>query len=1368
LRSRILNLALLLGTVSAPFLPLPWPALALALLTVLWLWTRPPRREVVVVTIALAVSATALVAGWLEERQARSSSRDWVGEARREYAELWDGLRDEAQRAVAAVGRPPETREERLAAFSRLAALQPTRGRERRALLLLDPDGTAIAWAGEGLLHEPRPDSLPRDGLHSAVGWSAVTFLAVAPLDEARRPWRIVAGASFPTHVLPFPGLDRPQRWSVVDDPAQALPGAIQVRAEGAPTLVIDPALEGAPGAPAERPWARRVAWAAIAFALLSQAATRALGLILAPGVFPTGKIRERRFWIAANVLGGAFAAGMAAALPLFALIALEAGLLIAALGLTGRHFAGRAGPPWGARWIPVWGVVTVLLLAAAACGLQWLRGPLDLSSSILVPPVAHALRLAWTAAAFGLLCFRGLTLPAPTRPRDRWAWLAVLLLLAGGMLSNHPWAALPLLAAGGAVTAFYARHRRLGQGIGLGVLTLFSVLVAMGSWEVGYRLRLRAEAGPGLLDRLAPPSEQAISELQKGLRAHFQSYDLRDLVPRADAGLERQDLAFALWRDSPLARPHALSAVVVEPLEGVPSSFSFGIPLAAEGGIDTNSPSWQDLGLPLWEETLIPGQAELRFAGRPWGTVRYWLMPRPGFQLRGDRLEDVEAGLLKGGPAASQVEDITGPALFALYWADGRVALSPWEESPSLDPRLLREPRKVVRIGPVSTPSGPVYAFSRATRQGWEVIYLPLLTPLRSLERIANAGIGTLFLLATVLPLLLLPSLPRSAFRDGVQRVMRSYSKRLLVVYTALLLLPLLLLSAFLVQAMEQRLQEEQRAAGEAAMWSAQKVLGEYILLLPPGFILETELDDDLLSWISEVIHHEVNLYWGSGVYASTKHELFTAGLLPRRIPGEIYSHLVLGGFALSSRTNVAGDTTYLELYAPVRVGNEAPGEGRLFLSIPLLAQQEEAARDLAQMRRQGVLVATGLFILLAAVGMRLARNFTRPLMQLIEGTRRIAAGAPSLDLAPSDLELASLVAAVDEMARRIAEGRERLMREKQVVERMVDNITSGVVSVDRDRRVLMRNRVAAELLGVEVGENLEEAVARGERLGGVSAFLGTVASEMARETVRLPADAGGEREWSLVWVPVPGSGEPSALLVVEDATEVLRGQRLLAWAEMARMIAHEIKNPLTPIRLSAEHMREVYRSDPSHFDRVFDRCTSNILTQVEELRSISAEFSAYSAIPRIAPRPGDLTAAVAELVEGYQAAPPEGVRVELETNDAIPARFDAKLLGRAVRNLMENALRAAGASTGRSGEVVVRVERNDGIARIAVLDSGPGVRPENLQRIFDPYFSTHDTGTGLGLPIARRIVEEHGGGIIARNRPEGGLEVTITLPVV
>ncbi|MDP9120895.1 MAG: ATP-binding protein, partial [Acidobacteriota bacterium] len=635
---------------------------------------------------------------------------------------------------------------------------------------------------------------------------------------------------------------------------------------------------------------------------------------------------------------------------------------------------------------------------------------------------------------------------------------------------------------------------------------------------------------------------------------------------------------------------------------------------------------------------------------------------------------------------------------------------------------------------------------------------------PAEALERTGTWSVGVLLLLALAVPPTLLLALPRASFRELLWRAVRSYSKRLLIVYTVLLLLPLLLLNVVLVRSVEKGMLGEQRKSGEAALRAAQRLLGDSIRDLPAGYVFDpATLDPKLLS-VSDVIQHEVNIYWRQGLAASSEHELFTAGLLPKRIPGSVYASLALRDRNLDSLTKHVGDVAYLELYGPLELpGDEDPNAlARLFASVPLLAQQEEGARQLSHLRRHGILVTASLFLLLAAVGTRLARNFTRPLQDLVEGTRRIAAGAAGLDLAPTELELAALVEAVDEMARRIAEGRIRLVREKQVVERMVENITAGIVSLDRERQVLMHNRVAAELLGVAVGHSLERTMERSERLAPVAAFLRSAGGEMARTTVRL-GDPAGEREWSLVWVPLPGSGEPFALLVVEDATEVLRGQRLLAWAEMARMIAHEIKNPLTPIRLSAEHMREVYSRDPRHFDQVFERCTTNILTQVEELRSIASDFSTYSAIPRIDPQPGDLTAVIGELVQGYQAAPPGGISVELETPDgAIATRFDAKLLQRAVRNLLENALRASAGG----GRVVVRVCRDDGYARIAVLDSGPGVRSDILPRIFDPYFSTHDTGTGLGLPIARRIAEEHGGSIGARNRPEGGLEVAITVP--
>ena len=1457
--------ALFAVALAAPLLPSPFSFAVLLAVSLLWLLLRPrpPRREAAVAVLAAVLAVAGLTGAALTGLETHLSDRRWVERQAPAYRQLWESLRGEAAAAAAEVQRGPRgpldvldhpavpqppgalqaaTQE----VFDRLARLAPAAGYRRHALLLIDRDGSAVAWAGEGLVQEP--EVWPRSGLSYRAGFNSVTLYAAEPLDDSSRPWRLIAGASFPTHRLPQPAaaggwaalapralltgatgaLDRladallptrPLVWSLVDNPAQAHAGAIEVRLPGTPTLEV----ERLPGAVSESPaWPDPLAWGIVAAVLLALTVMRGVGVALPVGATHTGTPGQHA-WMPAVILAALLALAMAAGVPLLPLAALEIGAALALLGLWRptlgrlRRRGGRRRPERSTASVLALGAGAVLLLFGAAWAAQLANGPIDAVEGLMVPAADWCIRLAWSGAAFGLLNLAGrrdrsaalgaglaglpgsagaARLPgvaatpgaaaetpavSATRmaslaaSRDLWASLAFGLMLAGAALSNVMPAALPLLAAAGACAARFCDGQARRRGVVLAVMATLAALAGGAVWETAYRARMATYDGAELLARLEPQAAGEVTALAGELAAHFARVDLDGLVARSPVGLDRRDLAYSLWRASPLSRPNALSAVAVRSGNSLVSSFSFGLPLDGEGQMDRQR--FAGLRLPGWEP--LAGRVELKLAdGRP-GTLFYWLLPRPGFRREDRRrLVRIEIGLLRGSnPTPAQIEELAAPGLFALYAAPtGTAILSPWAERPPLAPRL-RRPRPVTAS--VDTPAGRARAYARPQPGGtaWEVIYLLAESPLEALERTATWAVGLLLLLVCALPPAALLALPRSAFRGLLRRTVRSYSRRLLFVYTTLLLLPLLLLNALLVRSVENDMLGHQLTAGQGALNTAERLLQDDLRELPVGFVFDAATFDPKLDEISEVVRRPVNLYARSRLSSSSEHELFTAGLLPTRLPGQVYASLALGERNLYSLTNHAATVPYLEIYAPLRLAGDDPnGEPRLFVSLPLLAQQEESSRQLAHLRRHAILVTAALFALLAAVGSRLAHNFTRPITQMVEGTRRIAAGARSLDLAPSELELAALVAAIDDMARRIAESREGLVREKQVVERVVQNIASGVVSLDRERRVLMHKRVASELLGVAVGQSLERLVARSERLAPVAAFLRSAGGEMARATVRLGGTSSGEREWTLVWVPLPGQGEPFALLVVEDATEELRGQRLLAWAAMARMIAHEIKNPLTPIRLSAEHMREVYHRDPEQFAGVFERCTANILTQVEELRSIASEFSTYSAIPRIDPRPGDLTAAVADLVEGYRAAPPAGVDIGLEApSEAIQARFDAKLLLRAVRNLIENALRASAGG----GEVVVRVERaaapgsagsagakSGDWARIAVIDSGPGVRPDLLPRIFDPYFSTHDSGTGLGLPIARRIVEEHGGEIAAFNRPSGGLEVVITMP--
>ncbi len=1344
-RARRLQLALALGAGAATLLPAPWALPLVAACAGSLLALRPALRERLAIGIGLAVACAALGGGWLLDRRALDGGRDLPSRASRAYAELWAELERRAAAGARAVATPPRDSGERLAAFRALADLAaPERTPDGRlAFLLVDADGEAVAWAGEGLPLEPRGDSLPASGPWSGQSYGAATIAAVAPLAGGGHGWRVVAGKSRPTQQAPFEiaGVHPASvRWSIESAGLVPPTGAIRVTAPPAPALLLEP-----PFTPASRygdlggRWARALA----GLTLLALATMRAVGLLLLAGTVVRG--RGRALEVSLLSAAGAGLWALAAGSGPWAAAALSTAILAAAAGAS----LGRAGlAPAGALAA---GAVAGVLCGALAGVLHSWRGSLDLAGTFGGGAEAMTWRLALAASAVALATGSA-ALSRRAESADGWAWAAATLLLVGAALHDRPMAGWSFLIAGFACSArWLAGAEPLRRASAAGVLLLLACLGSALGWETAHRRALRQESAR-LLPLLRPPTQDEMRRLDGEARSH-----LAALAIRRARGVGEQDLAFTLWRRSPLARRNSLSGLAVREGDEILSSFSFGLPLA-EGDLDREPGRWEALHLPAWDETLVSG--EVSPPGAAGLHLRYWLLPRPGFLLGGIEEHDIELALLRSDPAQQEaVEGLPDPLAAALYGTDGRALRSPWRESPPLPPGL----RQVVDPTEVGTPAGRAWGLARRGADGFEAIFLPLLGARTALDRVGTHALSALLLLAGAALLAVLLGLPRVAFRDALRRAVRSYSKRLMLVFTLLLLVPLLLFNAVLVRGLEDRLQRQQRAAGEAAITAAQRVLGEYVLTLEPGFSLGTALDDRLLVWLASVVHRDVNLYWGSSLYASSRRELFTAGVLPRRIPGEVFERLSLLGYGIAARTSHAGGTRYLELYAPLRVPGAPAGEGGLALSMPLLAQQEEAAAELARLRRQAVLGTAALFLLLVAIGTRLARSFTRPLMELVRGTQRIAAGAASLDVAPEELELQALAEAIDRMARRIAEGRSRLLREKQVVERMVENITAGVVSLDADRRIVMPNRVAGQLLGVLPGERLPRALAARENLRPVAEFVDQAGGEPRQSTVRIAA-AGGEREWTLVWVPVPGAGEPAALLVVEDATEVLRGQRLEAWAEMARIIAHEIKNPLTPIRLSAEHMREVYASDPERFAEVFERCTANILRQVEELRTIASEFSAYSRIPRLDPQPGDLVRTVAEVVEAYSAAPPQEAHLSLHAGQpAIAARFDAKLLGRAVRNLLENALRVCGPG----GRVEVTVERRDGEARIAVADSGPGVPADVLPRIFDPYFSTHAAGTGLGLPIARRIAEEHGGRIEAGNRPGGGFEVAITMPL-
>ena len=422
----------------------------------------------------------------------------------------------------------------------------------------------------------------------------------------------------------------------------------------------------------------------------------------------------------------------------------------------------------------------------------------------------------------------------------------------------------------------------------------------------------------------------------------------------------------------------------------------------------------------------------------------------------------------------------------------------------------------------------------------------------------------------------------------------------------------------------------------------------------------------------------------------------------------------------------------------------------------------------------RTSMLVLLGMITLLSLllsswVGFRLAKQVTVPIQNLAEGTAEIAAG--NLDVRiehTSGDEIGQLVADFNRMASDLKTGREDLERRRAQMEIILGSVAAGVISLDRESVVQTINPSALRLLGIPRAEWVGRKLAE---------MLPASALETAEEQLRRVASGGpeilrrqlpiavGDEVRVLNWTVSRlrgGVGEHAGfVIVVDDVTQILNVQRMAAWREVARRIAHEIKNPLTPIQLSAQRLQRKLgdRLPDGEAREVLQQCTDAITGQVEALKLLVSEFSNFAQLPATEPTPTDLNALVSETVALYKGQPTLRLHTELEP-DLPRLDLDREQIKRVILNLVENAKSAIEACDDGPREVLVstRADRAVGIVHLEVTDTGRGVRPEDRVRIFDPYFSTKEGGSGLGLAIVSRIVSDHSGYIRVReNRPRG-----------
>jgi two-component system nitrogen regulation sensor histidine kinase NtrY len=439
----------------------------------------------------------------------------------------------------------------------------------------------------------------------------------------------------------------------------------------------------------------------------------------------------------------------------------------------------------------------------------------------------------------------------------------------------------------------------------------------------------------------------------------------------------------------------------------------------------------------------------------------------------------------------------------------------------------------------------------------------------------------------------------------------------------------------------------------------------------------------------------------------------------------------------------------------------------------VGLVQKTQQGAAEFADLesRRLGIQVAFALIftiialaLLMSAVlmGLNFANWLVAPIRRLMAAANLVSTGDLKVQVPvnKSEGDLANLGATFNKMTSELRTQRDDLVRASDVIdsrrrfiEAVLSSASAGIIGVDEDGKIAVLNRSAEKLIGHPESEALSHPLA--EIVPELNEMMTTAREGMQRLVQgQITITRGGKDRNLSVRVSAEQSGhtQDSYIITLDDITELVSAQRTSAWADVARRIAHEIKNPLTPIQLSAERIRRKYGKVIVEDRTVFDQCTDTIVRQVDDIRRMVDEFSRFARMPKPVIENEDVADTVRQVVFLMRVGHPD---IDIESaikEDPMPARFDRRLISQGLQNIIKNASEAIGAVPAEElgkGRIDVRAERDGDDIVIDVIDNGVGLPKESRSRLLEPYVTTREKGTGLGLAIVGRILEDHGGRI-------------------
>lgn len=519
----------------------------------------------------------------------------------------------------------------------------------------------------------------------------------------------------------------------------------------------------------------------------------------------------------------------------------------------------------------------------------------------------------------------------------------------------------------------------------------------------------------------------------------------------------------------------------------------------------------------------------------------------------------------------------------------------------------------------------------------------------------------------------------------------------------------------------------------------------------------------------LADAIGRDILIYRDYELVASSQEDLIQAGMVPRFMEGKSYVDMVLGEKRFASHRQSLGDYQYL-------VGNlrvtPSGAENPIILSTPMLWRQEEVDQEVAWLRYVVLMIIIGILFLASGVGVVVSAHLTRPIALLKDAFARVGSGNFQIDLEKrSGEEFDRLFASFEQMARQLETSQSRLSEEKARLDGILQSVGAGIMAFGNDAKLRIVNARATLLLGVnlvdQIGRDLEEIrfadpewleLTHGVRdlmildKGGIQREFNVTSGEETRtirmNATRLTSEAGESQ---------------GAVIAFEDITDTIRSQKIVAWGEMARQVAHEIKNPLTPIRLSIQHLHKTFKDGASDFPKIIDDEVRIILREIDRLRNIAGDFSRFSKPETEDVRPIDIASVISEVRELYEKEHGDITYSFELVKGEVQGMANEEGLKKVLVNLIENGREAIE----ERGHVRVEVagEKGSNEVKIIVTDTGRGIPKTDISRIFDPSFSTRSGGTGLGLAICKRIVDGWGGEIEISSREGEGTRVEVRI---